>query len=124
MSLNNGSKIEDLASIFDNKIIPLLAEYFFEDWEKIRMVLGDNQKGKHESYQFVKAEEKKNFSDLFGDVKGSMEFLEEQNVYSRNQGALSKPESYIGIYDIKSFNKILSKKTKNDSTIVDEKKAS
>ncbi|MBQ9497091.1 MAG: AAA family ATPase [Selenomonadaceae bacterium] len=34
-------KIEDVAEIFQNKIIPLLQEYFFDDYEKIRDVLGE-----------------------------------------------------------------------------------
>ncbi|MEY8200068.1 MAG: AAA family ATPase [Colwellia sp.] len=33
-----------LASIFRNKIIPLLKEYFFDDWERIRWVLNDDEK--------------------------------------------------------------------------------
>ena len=32
--------IETLSNIFRNKIIPLLQEYFYDDWEKILMVLG------------------------------------------------------------------------------------
>lgn len=38
--------------VFRNKLIPLLEEYFFEDWQKIRLVLGDNQKPKQD-HQFV-----------------------------------------------------------------------
>ena len=41
-----------LESIFSEKILPLLEEYFFEDWEKIRLVLGDNQKA--EEHQFIR----------------------------------------------------------------------
>jgi 5-methylcytosine-specific restriction endonuclease McrBC GTP-binding regulatory subunit McrB len=39
----NGSigDIETLRKIFNNKIIPLLQEYFFDDYEKIRLVLND-----------------------------------------------------------------------------------
>ena len=33
-----------LQNIFANKILPLLEEYFFEDWTKIRLVLGDDNK--------------------------------------------------------------------------------
>lgn len=36
--------IENLAGIFESKIIPLLQEYFYDDYEKIQLVLGDNQK--------------------------------------------------------------------------------
>ena len=34
--------MEDLARAFQNKIFPLLQEYFFDDWTKIRPVLGGN----------------------------------------------------------------------------------
>ena len=36
--------IERLAEIFKDTIVPLLQEYFFDDYEKIRLVSGDNQK--------------------------------------------------------------------------------
>lgn len=35
--------IETLRKIFIKKIIPLLQEYFYDDYERIRLVLGDNQ---------------------------------------------------------------------------------
>ena len=31
-----------LASTFRNRIMPLLQEYFYDDWEKIRAILNDN----------------------------------------------------------------------------------
>ena len=34
--------IKQLADVFQNRIIPLLQEYFFDDWSKIRAVLGNN----------------------------------------------------------------------------------
>ncbi len=41
MSLKENATLEELESIFKNKIIPLLQEYFYDDWEKILMVLGN-----------------------------------------------------------------------------------
>ena len=38
----NVTKVEQLADVFQNRIIPLLQEYFFDDWSKIRAVLGNN----------------------------------------------------------------------------------
>ena len=40
--LLNVATIEELAESFKHRIFPLLQEYFFDDWSKIRMVLGGN----------------------------------------------------------------------------------
>ena len=40
MSLKENATLEELENIFRNKIIPLLQEYFYDDWEKILMILG------------------------------------------------------------------------------------
>ena len=45
--------INKLENIFKKNIIPLLQEYFYEDYEKIRIVLGDN--AKDEDKQFISA---------------------------------------------------------------------
>ena len=42
--LKTKPSIDRLAKIFENEIIPLLQEYFYDDYEKIQLVLGDNQK--------------------------------------------------------------------------------
>ena len=43
--------LEGVASALRERILPLLEEYFFEDWSKIRTVLADD--GKDEAQQFV-----------------------------------------------------------------------
>ena len=49
--------LKTLAEIFKKKIIPLLQEYFYDDYEKIQLVLGDNQKENDpdNKYKFIKS---------------------------------------------------------------------
>lgn len=49
--------IEDLRKVFKNKIIPLLQEYFYDDYAKIIAVLNNNR--------MIKEKNKSQFSDLF-----------------------------------------------------------
>ena len=94
LPLKGGADISELASIFKNKILPLLQEYFYDDWEKIRLVLGDNQK-QDDKTQFVKVKEEKKLSDLFG---GEIDDIGDKVLYGINEGAFENPENYIGIY--------------------------
>jgi len=93
-------RFEALASIFSNKIIPLLEEYFFEDWKKIRLVLADNQ-ANDENSQFIllQSDDDYNISSLFGDV-GEYDLLQDDlAVYVRNPDALKNPMAYKKIYE-------------------------
>lgn len=49
--LAEDSSIKTLADIFEKNIIPLLQEYFYEDYEKIQLVLGDNEK--EDEFKFI-----------------------------------------------------------------------
>ena len=92
LPLKDAPTIETLANIFENSIIPLLQEYFYEDYEKIRMVLGDNQKDS-EDKQFITIEEN-DYNDLFGDT--DYEF-DEMRTYKINSFALTNIEAYRSI---------------------------
>lgn len=87
MSLKGGTDIEELASIFKNKILPLLQEYFYDDWEKIRLVLGDNG--------FIKEKEK----DRKLLVLDGKEYETDKILYEIKFEAFKEPENYIKIYE-------------------------
>ena len=91
--------INELSNIFKNKIIPLLQECFYDDWEKIRLVLADNQKS--EEYQFIKLKKAYDVIDLFGKNLDDYDLNEEKKVYEINIDAFQKPESYKEIYETK-----------------------
>ena len=80
--------IETLAKIFENEIIPLLQEYFNEDYEKIQLVLGDN--GKEEEFKFVVDKEIK----LKEKFNGSPDIDIPEKSYSVNSEAFLKLNSY------------------------------
>ena len=92
LPLKGAQTIETLADIFENSIIPLLQEYFYEDYEKIRMVLGDNQKDS-EDKQFITIEEN-DYNDLFGDTDYD---FDEMSTYKINSFALTNIEAYQSI---------------------------
>ena len=94
MDLNANSTVKDFYKIFKNKIIPLLQEYFYEDYKKIRLVLGDNDKNKPEANQFVK-EIPFNTSIFKGNVSKD-DFSDYR--YEINDVAFNDIESYKLIY--------------------------
>ncbi|GEM_PF-3119846 len=94
MPLKENASIEKLAEIFSMKVIPLLQEYFYEDYEKIRLVLGDN--AKDSEYQFIKAEKKKS-KDIFW---GTGLDLDDSVKYVLNDDALFDIKAYQQIYSL------------------------
>jgi hypothetical protein len=51
--INNAGTVEDLKKTFKNAIIPLLQEYFYDDYEKIALVLGDDKFKSQKDRRFV-----------------------------------------------------------------------
>lgn len=89
MSLNHESTIKDLANIFKRKILPLLQEYFFEDWSKINMVFNDNDMLTKESV-FI--------SELFTNIKDdNLNYQENRELWKINDSAFEDVQSYLTI---------------------------
>jgi len=83
------SDLKTLANVFKNKILPLLQEYFYDDWEKIRLVLGDSQ--------FIK--EKKPAKVLF---KSGTDYIDDKILYEIDKEAFYDEQNYLKIYNLTS----------------------
>lgn len=94
IGLKNSNNIATLANIFRNKVIPLLQEYFYEDYEKIRLVLADNQVSEKEK-QFIIADEVK-VNELFG--TNDVDTIDDTKRYLINNNAFENKDAYIKIY--------------------------
>jgi 5-methylcytosine-specific restriction protein B len=79
LPLRPGSQIAELARIFRNNVLPLLEEYFYEDWDKINKVLGNS--GIYKSQQ----------SDKLG-------FVHKAVTWRRIDDKLMSPKTYLSIY--------------------------
>lgn len=86
-----------LVHIFRNRIMPLLEEYFFEDWEKIQLVLGDNQK-RNSDTKFIIKNHNQDLSDLFGNNQELDGYAKPH--YQLQNSAFNEPEAYTGIYQL------------------------
>lgn len=91
-------RFEALAATFRHRIVPLLEEYFFEDWRKIRLVLADNQKG-DPAIQFIResVDHEQDLSTLFGNDHGLDSYATKRR-YSLQESAFSQPLAYMAIY--------------------------
>lgn len=86
--LKDDNTIEKLASIFQKNVIPLLQEYFYEDYNKIQLVLGDNDKPDANKFIMdtdIEAE------DVF---KGTPDLDLPEKAYSINKNAFLDIQSY------------------------------
>lgn len=90
---------KQLKIVFQKKIIPLLQEYFFDDWNKIRLVLADNQK-QDDSLQFV-IEKTDDLDTLFGNNHDLRRHDQQSTAYELeafDQEIWNRPQAYRAIY--------------------------
>lgn len=94
MSLKPDDSLERLEPIFRNQILPLLQEYFFEDWQRIQWVLNDHRK--HPTDRFVYQRER-DVQSLFGpNVNVSTQNLP----WTINDAAFDSVAAYTGIINV------------------------
>lgn len=68
LELKENNNIDKLENIFKKSVIPLLQEYFYEDYEKIRIVLGDNAKNEDEQFILAVSIPEDVFEGNIGDI--------------------------------------------------------
>ena len=98
LPLKENPDLGTLKRIFKNSIMPLLEEYFFEDWSRIRKVLGDDRKSGKELMFYVPAFSEDEIKGLLGEGDENNQGLSGK-VFRRNEHALDKASAYIGIYE-------------------------
>lgn len=91
MPLSKGGELPLLANIFRQQILPLLQEYFFEDWQRIQWVLNDHRK-KYE-LRFIRQPES-DLDLLFGE---DVAVNEQSRRWEINEAAFEQPAAYMGI---------------------------
>ena len=107
LPLKKNPTLEQLSSIFKDQVIPLLQEYFFEDWQKIRWILNDHRKNDDICFISPTQWDQSLFgSEVTEPLKG--------NTYKVNDNNFSKIEAYLGIIDTRLISAL--------EKIADEKK--
>jgi len=93
LKIKDNQTVEGLASIFKNEIIPLLTEYFYGDFEKIQLVLGENKdwKSKSDSKFFFNRKPSQQ-KTLFGKEE-AVEGYDEKIIFELNDDLLGLKEN-------------------------------
>jgi len=97
--------MEDLCIVFRNKLIPLLQEYFYNDWSKIQLVFGDNKEwGKEENRKIIQIKrhfsvenEKKLFGKDVDDFEDVTTYRIHPSIENEENESVS-PDTFVHIY--------------------------
>lgn len=97
MPLWDDPQLERLAAIFRQQILPLLQEYFFEDWQRIQWVLNDHRKVDDDDRFLI--ERSADQGELFGD---GVAIGRRSTQWEINEKAFERSEAYLGVIDQKA----------------------
>lgn len=93
MPLKGDPTLARLESIVRNQILPLLQEYFFEDWQRIQWVFNDHRKPALD--RFV-AQDKQDVAALFGNISVPAQ----GGVWRINDKAFKRVSAYAGVIEV------------------------
>jgi 5-methylcytosine-specific restriction protein B len=93
MPLKEDNSLERLALIFREQVLPLLQEYFFEDWQRIQWVLNDQRKSTENRFLLQPSQD---FARLFGD---QVTISQQSERWVLNRDAFMRVEAYLGVID-------------------------
>ena len=96
MPLREQRTLPRLEQIFRKQVLPLLQEYFFDDWQRIQWVLNDHRKP--DEFCFVRSRGV-NAAALFGN---EVNVSRSPQAWYVNDAAFREVQSYLGIIDHRS----------------------
>lgn len=93
VALDTQDDIDALRAVFRAQILPLLQEYFFDDWQRVRLILNDHRK--LEPLDRFIVERDVGADDLFGESDIG---VPTSRAWEINWSAFDRPSAYVGIY--------------------------
>ncbi|WP_420848304.1 AAA family ATPase [Pseudomonas saudimassiliensis] len=99
MPLKEDASLARLEGILRNEILPLLQEYFFDDWQRIQWVLNDHRKPVID--RFVQ-QDTQDLAGLFGDISVPAQ----GGVWRINDAAFKRISAYRGVLGVPSSDDI------------------
>lgn len=94
MPLRTNASLPALQDIFQRQVLPLLQEYFFEDWQRIAWVLNDHRKS-NDVHRFLQ-KPKTDITALFGN---EVEVPQRNVRWKINAEAFGLEASYLGVIE-------------------------
>lgn len=91
--LEDDDLLVKLELIFRNQILPLLQEYFFEDWQRIQWVLNDHRKPKLDRFT------RRDVHDVTA-LFGAIDLPSQDGAWRINEAAFKRPSAYAGVITV------------------------
>lgn len=96
MALEKDPSLDRLSGIFRNQVMPLLQEYFFDDWQRIQWVLNDHRKARKSLGHCFVYQRQRDVHALFGE---EVDVSAQQLPWCLNDEAFDRLDAYLGIID-------------------------